>query len=68
MFSVARGRFARAFVGVGQGWHGPLIAPASAEEIEKNLAAIGDISQFHVPTSVYEEMALLAASAPAEDG
>jgi NAD(P)-dependent dehydrogenase (short-subunit alcohol dehydrogenase family) len=68
MFSVARGRFARAFVGVGTGWYGPRGNPASPEEIARNLPEISDIAQFSVPTSVYEEMAMLAADAPVEGG
>lgn len=64
MFSAARGRFARAFVGISTGWYGPAAAPASAEEIEQHFAEIGDCTTYHMPESAFDEMAIVKALSP----
>jgi NAD(P)-dependent dehydrogenase (short-subunit alcohol dehydrogenase family) len=55
IFSAAGGRFARVFVGVTRGWYGPLDEPATAEDIEAHLEAIGDRSAYQIPRTVFDE-------------
>jgi len=55
-FSACGGRFARVFVGLGEGW---LAAPDSnptADDIAANLAEIAATEPFTVPGSIYEEV------------
>jgi NAD(P)-dependent dehydrogenase (short-subunit alcohol dehydrogenase family) len=55
-FSACGGRFARVFVGLGDGW---LAAPASeptADDIAANLAEITATTPHTVPGSIYEEV------------
>jgi NAD(P)-dependent dehydrogenase (short-subunit alcohol dehydrogenase family) len=58
-YSAASGRYARAFVGVAQGWYAPGDVPPSAEDIEEHLATIEDLSSFDLPMSVFEEIELI---------
>jgi len=60
VFSAVRGRFARAFVGIGEGWYGPTQEPASAEDIRLHLGKIRDLAVYHLPCSVYDELVLAA--------
>jgi NAD(P)-dependent dehydrogenase (short-subunit alcohol dehydrogenase family) len=55
IYSATGGRFARAFVGVGEGWLGPAEHPATVEDIEANLAKIDDVSTYYRPESVTAE-------------
>lgn len=59
-FSACGGRFARVFVGLGEGW---LAAPGSAptaDDIAANLAAITGTQPYTVPGSIYEEVFAVA--------
>lgn len=55
IYSATGGRFARAFIGVSQGWLGPVEQPASVEDIDANLAKIDDLSAVDYPQSVTDE-------------
>jgi NAD(P)-dependent dehydrogenase (short-subunit alcohol dehydrogenase family) len=70
-FSVCRGRYARAYVGLTDGW----IAPdetVGVEDIAANMDAIRDVSKSSVPMWVYDELAAtlrqLGISAGRTDG
>lgn len=61
IYSAAGGRIARVFVGVTQGWNGPLDRPPSMEEIAANFAAIGDDRGGHaIPANAYDEFRIVA--------
>jgi hypothetical protein len=49
------GRYARGFVGVSSGWHGPREAPAAAEDMRDHLAEIEDLRDYFVPNSVFDQ-------------
>ncbi|MGI8336927.1 SDR family NAD(P)-dependent oxidoreductase [Actinomadura scrupuli] len=56
-YSASAGRYARAFVGLGDGWFaGPGSTP-SADDIEDHLAEISGTESFTVPGSIYDEVA-----------
>ncbi|MFT3754471.1 MAG: SDR family NAD(P)-dependent oxidoreductase [Pseudoxanthomonas sp.] len=55
IFSASGGRFARAFVGVAEGWFGPIDRASTAEEIEANWAQIEDRATYYTPASVTDE-------------
>jgi NAD(P)-dependent dehydrogenase (short-subunit alcohol dehydrogenase family) len=55
-YSACAGRFARVFVGLGQGW---LAAPGSAptaEDIAAHLSEVSATEPFTVPSSIFEEV------------
>jgi NAD(P)-dependent dehydrogenase (short-subunit alcohol dehydrogenase family) len=56
LFSALAGRYARAFIGVGEGWTTPVEAPPSVEDIEKHFSEIGSITNCYVPRSVTDEL------------
>jgi NAD(P)-dependent dehydrogenase (short-subunit alcohol dehydrogenase family) len=56
-FSACAGRFARVFVGLGDGWVASSDAPPSAEDIEANLAEVAATEPFTVPDSIFDEVA-----------
>ncbi len=56
LFDVGGGRYARIFVGMGKGWVAPKDTFASAEDIQQNLDAIRDQSDYTVPDSIAGEM------------
>ncbi len=59
VFSVGGGRFARIFVGVNQGWFaGPATVP-TAESVRDHMSDVRDITEFEVPETNDEEVALL---------
>jgi NAD(P)-dependent dehydrogenase (short-subunit alcohol dehydrogenase family) len=55
IYSATGGRFARAFIGVTEGWFGPLERPATAEEIAEHLVEIENRSTYYLPESVTAE-------------
>lgn len=55
IYSATGGRFARAFIAVGEGWYGPLETPATAEDIAAQLATIDEPRDFFMPESVTDE-------------
>ena len=55
-YSACAGRFARVFVGLGEGWVSPLGTPATAEAVEAHLAEVAAIEPFIVPGSIFDEV------------
>jgi hypothetical protein len=55
-FSAGGGRFARVFIGVGQGWLGPAGGSATAEDVESHLDEIEDLRDFAIPASAWAEL------------
>lgn len=60
LFSVGGGRFSRVFVGLVPGWNAGPDAAVSAEDIAANLDAIRGQEGYIVPTSIADEMGLIA--------
>ena len=55
-YSACAGRFARVFVGLGEGWLAPRGAPPTAEAIEAHLAEVAATLPFMVPGSILDEV------------
>lgn len=55
VYSALSGRYARAFVGVADGWMTMADSPPSVEEIQRHFAAIGAMNKHYVPQSVTDE-------------
>lgn len=55
-FSACAGRFARVFVGLGEGWVAPPDRTPTAEDIAEHLAAVTAPEPFIVPTSIFDEV------------
>lgn len=65
VFSAGGGRFARAFIGLTQGWApGPDSAP-SVEDVRGNLPVIRDLDGYDIPLNVAEEVGRLVEGASA---
>ena len=64
IYSVGGGRFARIFIGACQGWMADQGAGTvvSAEDVQSNLDQIRSEEGYIVPTSIAEEMGLIASS------
>jgi NAD(P)-dependent dehydrogenase (short-subunit alcohol dehydrogenase family) len=54
-FSACAGRFARVFVGLGNGWVAPERTP-TAEDIAEHLGQVSASEPFIVPTSIFDEV------------
>ncbi|MEX3966380.1 SDR family NAD(P)-dependent oxidoreductase [Paraburkholderia sp. EG286B] len=55
LYTATGGRFARVFVGEGNGWLSRHDSPPSPEDIERHLVEIDDTTRFDQPKSVWEE-------------
>ncbi len=55
-YSACAGRFARVFVGLGDGWVASPDTPPTAEAIEAHLADVGATEPFTVPDSIFDEV------------
>ena len=55
MWSSIGARYARAFVGVADGWYGPRDVPASPEEIAADMGEVTSDKSYYVPLSVTDE-------------
>ena len=55
IFDIGGGRYARIFVGLGQGWVAPKGSIPSPEEIAANLDAIRNTEGFTIPDSIADE-------------
>ena len=55
-FSACAGRFARVFVGLGEGWVASSDTPPTAEEIHAHLAEVAATEPFTVPASIFDEV------------
>ncbi len=58
-FSACAGRFARAFVGLGEGWLADDGRPPTAEDIAAHLDEVRSVEPFTVPDSIFDEIAAL---------
>ena len=56
-FSACAGRFARVFVGLGDGWVAPPGSAPTAEDIADHLATISAAEPYIIPSSIYDEVA-----------
>jgi NAD(P)-dependent dehydrogenase (short-subunit alcohol dehydrogenase family) len=59
VFSANAGRFARVGICAAEGWVAPLGAPPSVEEIATHFDQICDMSAYHEPKTVYEEISIV---------
>ena len=55
-FSACAGRFARVFVGLGEGWVAEPGTPPTAESIEEHLVEVAATEPFSVPGSIFDEV------------
>lgn len=55
-FSACAGRFARVFVGLGEGWMAPTDSDPSADDIAAHLAEVAATEPFTIPGSIYDEV------------
>lgn len=55
-FSAGAGRYARVFMGLGEGWLSPAGSEPSAEDIAANLGKISATKNFTVPSSIVDEV------------
>ncbi len=58
-FSAGGGRFGRVFIGVADGWLGPLDSCATAEDIEAHLPEIEDLSSYEIPPTSLDELRVI---------
>ena len=56
IFDVGGGRYARIFLGMGEGWTAPKGSDATAEDIAANLDAVRSTDNFVIPDSIAGEM------------
>ena len=56
-YSACAGRFARAFVGLGEGWLSPPGTPPTAEDIAAHWDLVSATDPYTVPTSIFDEVA-----------
>jgi len=59
LFSAAAGRYARVFVGLGEGWMAPSHTQPSAEDVAAHFDEIAATTPFAVPDSVADEIVAL---------
>jgi NAD(P)-dependent dehydrogenase (short-subunit alcohol dehydrogenase family) len=55
MYSASLGRYARAFIGVSDGWIGPRDAPPTADDIAAHFDEISSTKSFCIPDSLRDE-------------
>lgn len=55
-FSACAGRFARVFVGLGEGWMTPPDSDPSADDIAAHLSEVAATEPFTIPGSIYDEV------------
>ena len=61
LYSALGGRLARAFIGVTEGWLGPIDAPPSADDVAAHIEEIRDTTKgFHIPSSLLDEMRIVS--------
>ena len=59
-FSACAGRFARVFVGLGEGWLATPGTAPTADDVAPHLAAVARTEPFTVPGSIFDEVAGIA--------
>jgi len=67
-YSAAAGRYARVFVGLGEGWLAEAGSRPSAEDIAGHLDEVSATEPFTVPASIFEEVAGIAARVGSAEG
>jgi NAD(P)-dependent dehydrogenase (short-subunit alcohol dehydrogenase family) len=55
-YSACAGRFARVFVGLGEGWVAPSKTPPTAEAIKAHLTEVAATEPFTIPDSIFDEV------------
>lgn len=55
-FSACAGRFARVFVGLGEGWLAPADSNPTADDVAAHLPEVAATEPFTVPGSIYDEV------------
>lgn len=55
-YSACAGRFARVFVGLGQGWLAETESNPTADDIAAHLAEVSATEPFTIPASIFEEV------------
>jgi NAD(P)-dependent dehydrogenase (short-subunit alcohol dehydrogenase family) len=60
-YSACAGRFARAFVGLADGWVAPPGRPPSADDIADSWALVSGTEPSSIPTSIFDEVAQICA-------
>ncbi len=66
IYSATWGRYARAFVGLAEGWRGPRTTPATVDDIAVHWDQITSYERFDVPGSLDDEFAILAKQIAAQ--
>jgi NAD(P)-dependent dehydrogenase (short-subunit alcohol dehydrogenase family) len=64
VFSVGCGHVARVFLGATRGWYAPGLAGYTPEEVEANLDAVCDLTEFAVPESMSAESRYISQHLP----
>ncbi len=59
IFTAGGGRFGRIFIGTNQGWFSGVKVVPSVEEVAAHLDEIRDISEFEIPMSINDEIAII---------
>jgi NAD(P)-dependent dehydrogenase (short-subunit alcohol dehydrogenase family) len=62
IFDVGGGRYARIFVGLGQGWAAPKGSIPTAEDVRDNIDQIRSTEGYIIPSSIAEEIQAIAES------
>ncbi len=60
-YSACAGRFARVFIGLGEGWFAEKDSNPTADDIQAHLAEVSATEPFTVPGSIFEEVFAVAA-------
>jgi NAD(P)-dependent dehydrogenase (short-subunit alcohol dehydrogenase family) len=60
-YSAAAGRYARVFIGLGQGWLAEPGSRPTADDVAAHLAEVSATEPFSVPASIFEEVAEIGA-------
>jgi NAD(P)-dependent dehydrogenase (short-subunit alcohol dehydrogenase family) len=58
-YSACAGRFARAFVGLAEGWLAAPGTPPTADDIAEHWAEVSSTSPWSIPTSIFDEVAAI---------
>jgi len=59
-YSALGGRYARAFMGLGEGWLAPRDSKPSADDVAAHLAEVSSTEPYAVPGSIVDEIAAMA--------
>jgi NAD(P)-dependent dehydrogenase (short-subunit alcohol dehydrogenase family) len=59
VYSACAGRYARVLVGIGHGWLAPDATSITAEDLERNWAAVRSVEHIAEPRSLFDEIAMV---------